>query len=63
MEFKLQSIEENIQFLDFRLSSELSKKMIETSKKATKSSYSPYSNFRVGSAVLLENDDILPGTL
>jgi len=36
-------------------------KLLETAKEASKSSYSPYSNFPVGAAVLYESGDIYSG--
>ena len=36
--------------------------LVEEAKKITKNSYAPYSNFKVGAAVLLENGKILTGT-
>jgi cytidine deaminase, homotetrameric len=41
--------------------SEVEKKLIEAAKSATKNAYVPYSGFRVGAAVLLENGEIIPG--
>lgn len=41
--------------------SETEKKLIETAKEATKKAYVPYSEFRVGAAVLLENGEIIAG--
>lgn len=41
--------------------SEIEKKLIEAAKVATKNAYVPYSHFRVGAAVLLENDEIISG--
>lgn len=38
------------------------KKLIELAKKVTEQAYAPYSNFRVGAAVLLENNEIITGT-
>lgn len=35
--------------------------LIEESKKAAENAYAPYSNFRVGAALLLENGDIYTG--
>ncbi|MEA3444817.1 MAG: cytidine deaminase [Bacteroidota bacterium] len=37
-------------------------KLIEISKEAIKNSYSPYSNFKVGAAVLLDNGEIIRGS-
>lgn len=41
--------------------SEMEKKLIEAAKEATKKAYVPYSGFRVGAAVLLDNGEILSG--
>ncbi len=38
------------------------KNLIEQAKKAMEGSYSPYSHFRVGAAVLLENGEIITGS-
>ena len=40
---------------------EIEKKLIQISIEAAKKAYAPYSNFRVGAAVLLENGEILSG--
>jgi len=37
-------------------------KLIEAAQKACKFSYSPYSNFRVGAAILTEDNQIFTGT-
>lgn len=37
-------------------------KLIEEAKKATNDSYAPYSNFFVGAALLLDNDQIILGS-
>ena len=36
--------------------------LVEKAKEATKDAYAPYSKFRVGAAVLLENGEIIIGT-
>jgi len=36
--------------------------LVEKAKEATKDAYAPYSKFRVGAAVLLENGEIIVGT-
>ena len=41
--------------------SEIEKKLIEAAKEATKKAYTPYSGFKVGAAVLLENGEIISG--
>ncbi len=40
---------------------ELERKLVETAKQATFSSYAPYSNFSVGAALLLSNGEIVTG--
>lgn len=42
--------------------SEENKNLVELSKKAAEKAYAPYSNFRVGAAILLENGEILTGS-
>lgn len=39
--------------------SEVEKKLIDAAKSATQKAYAPYSGFRVGAAVLLENGEII----
>ena len=41
---------------------ETDQNLVEEAKKATKLSYSPYSKFSVGAAVLLENGEIIVGS-
>ena len=41
--------------------SDIEKKLIEAAKSATKNAYVPYSGFKVGAAVLLENGEIISG--
>lgn len=41
--------------------SEIEKKLIAAAKHATEKSYAPYSNFKVGAALLLENGEIIAG--
>ena len=41
--------------------SEIEKKLISAAKHATEKSYAPYSNFKVGAALLLENGEIISG--
>ena len=38
------------------------KSVVEAAKKATSGSYSPYSNYKVGAAVLLDNGEIITGS-
>lgn len=54
-----------IKFSEYNTPAELSdieRKLIRKSQEIISSSYSPYSNFRVGAAVLLENGKIITGT-
>ncbi len=37
------------------------RKLVDAAKEATNSSYSPYSKFKVGAALLLDNDEIIAG--
>lgn len=51
--------------VDYKSSAELDdkhKELIENAKKAAESAYAPYSKFRVGAAVLLENGEIIQGS-
>jgi cytidine deaminase len=41
--------------------SDIEKKLIAAAKHATEKSYAPYSNFKVGAALLLENGEIVTG--
>lgn len=36
--------------------------LVDAAKEATRTSYSPYSKFRVGAAILMENGDIVKGS-
>ncbi len=50
--------------VDYNSSAELDKKMqelIENAKQAAEKAYAPYSKFKVGAAVLLENGEIIQG--
>ena len=42
--------------------SDADKNLVETAKKATATSYSPYSKFQVGAALLLDNGEIVSGS-
>jgi len=46
---------------DWSSFSEEKKALLESAKIATKTAYAPYSNFKVGAAVLLDNGTIVPG--
>lgn len=41
--------------------SDIEKKLIAAAKHATEKAYAPYSNFKVGAALLLENGEIITG--
>lgn len=36
--------------------------LVETAREATERSYAPYSHFRVGAAILLDNGEVVPGS-
>lgn len=40
---------------------DIEKKLVDAAKHATEKSYAPYSNFKVGAALLLENGEIVTG--
>lgn len=42
--------------------SEADRKLVDAARAATASSYSPYSHFRVGAAILLSNGEIISGS-
>lgn len=41
---------------------EADRRLVEAAKKATETSYAPYSHFRVGAAALLDNGEIISGS-
>lgn len=47
--------------VDFSLVSKLDKTLIDRATEIAKSAYAPYSNFNVGAALILENNDIVVG--
>ena len=47
--------------LDFDELSPDERRLVESAVKATDNSYAPYSNFRVGAAVALDNGEIVTG--
>lgn len=49
-------------FNDLNELTEENKNLVDLSKKAAEKAYAPYSNFRVGAAILLENGEILTGS-
>lgn len=42
--------------------SDIDRKLIDTARAATARSYAPYSHFRVGAAILLDNGEIIAGS-
>jgi cytidine deaminase len=61
----MKTVNLNIKITEFSSVEELNKtyrKLVDSAKKATLSSYSPYSNFKVGAAVLLDNEEIVCGS-
>ena len=52
----------SIEILSYEELSEMQRTLIDKAKVATELSYSPYSKFRVGVAILLENGEIICGT-
>ncbi|NLV38142.1 MAG: cytidine deaminase, partial [Bacteroidales bacterium] len=52
-------IKTNITFCSFDELSKQEKELIEAAKKASLDAYAPYSGFKVGSALLLDNGEIL----
>ncbi len=59
------NIESSFKYLEFSEIEELEKEdvnLIKKSIEAQDSSYSPYSHFRVGAAVLLENGEVISGS-
>ena len=55
------TIETKISVFRFDELSEEQKKLLNKAKEQTQKAYAPYSNFRVGAAVLLENGEIITG--
>lgn len=51
-----------VQSCNYEELSAMDKRLVEEAKIACQGSYSPYSNFRVGAAVLLEDDTIVKGS-
>lgn len=49
-------------FNDLNELTDSDKKLVQISKEAAEKAYAPYSNFRVGAAILLENGEILTGS-
>ena len=50
-----------IQIYSYNELNDEDKKLVDLAKEATKASYAPYSNFHVGSALLLNNGVIIKG--
>lgn len=51
-----------VEAVDFNELSELDRKLVEMAREATYRSYSPYSHFRVGAAIALDNGEIVVGS-
>ena len=51
-----------IQVINYTELTETEKKLVELSKEATQNSYTPYSHFNVGAALLLENGEMIKGS-
>ncbi|MEA3452496.1 MAG: cytidine deaminase, partial [Bacteroidota bacterium] len=61
----MEKLQINIEIEEYRNLDELhenDRRVVEKAKEAVKSAYAPYSNFHVGAAVLLENEEIICGT-
>ena len=61
----MQDKKQHITFTVYQTETELSledKELINLAKDATETSFSPYSNFCVGAAILLENGKIIQGS-
>ena len=59
---KIQFSAEYSVFQDEKELSEADFQLLQAAKAATKTAYAPYSNFKVGAAVLLENGVVVPGS-
>ncbi len=59
---KTKKIEIDIEVLQYEELSENDRQLVDAAKEATKTSYVPYSHFRVGAAVQLESGEILKGS-
>lgn len=56
------NITTKIQVINYTELTETEKKLVEMAKQATQSSYTPYSHFNVGAALLLENGEMIKGS-
>jgi cytidine deaminase len=56
------NISAKILISSYKMLSQDEKNLVDAAKEATNSSYSPYSHFQVGAAVLLANGEILTGS-
>lgn len=59
---KTKKIEIDVEVLQYEELTDTDRELIDAAKEATKASYAPYSHFRVGAAVRLENGIILQGS-
>lgn len=55
-------ISTKIEVYSYNELTDIDKKLVESAKNATKTSYAPYSKFNVGAALLLENGEIVTGS-
>jgi cytidine deaminase len=61
----MRKVERSIAYTEYDSPKELSQEeqqLLQEAKRATEGSYSPYSHFAVGAAVLLENGEIITGS-
>ena len=59
---KIVNIAAKIQICSYKELKTNEKKIVDAAKDSVKRSYSPYSNFRVGAAILLANQEIITGS-
>ncbi len=62
---RMKEVEISVKYFEYSGPEELSSDyqlLVEKAKEATQNAYAPYSKFRVGAAVLLENGEIVVGT-
>ncbi|MDL2243323.1 cytidine deaminase [Bacteroidales bacterium OttesenSCG-928-J19] len=55
------NITAKIHICQYKDLNETDKRLVDVAKEAAKRAYTPYSNFKVGAAVLLENSEIISG--
>ena len=59
---KIQHITTVLEYTSIEELDSIYQNLVNKAKEATQSSYSPYSNFKVGAAILLENGEIIQGS-